>query len=106
VFVIDRQRVFVGSMNFDQRSLNINTEIGLIIDSPQIAREIATRFDAIVCRPTVIGWCWSRVTAGALWCDGQARKTEIGALHHRARGRRRQAHVVEALSLMPIGRLL
>ena len=47
VFVIDRERAFVGSMNFDQRSLRINTEIGLIIDSPQIAREIAARFDAI-----------------------------------------------------------
>lgn len=48
VFVIDNQRAFVGSMNFDQRSLDINTEIGVIIDSPQIAREIAARFDAIV----------------------------------------------------------
>ncbi len=47
VFVIDRQRVFVGSMNFDQRSLAINTEIGLIIDSPQIADEIAGRFEGI-----------------------------------------------------------
>ncbi len=48
VFVIDRQRVFVGSMNFDQRSLAINTEIGLIIDSHEIADEIARRFEAIV----------------------------------------------------------
>jgi putative cardiolipin synthase len=48
VFVIDGQRAFVGSMNFDQRSLDINTEIGVIIDSPQIAREIVARFDAIV----------------------------------------------------------
>jgi cardiolipin synthase C len=47
VFVIDGQRAFVGSMNFDQRSLDINTEIGVIIDSPQIAREIAARFQAI-----------------------------------------------------------
>ncbi len=47
VFVIDRERAFVGSMNFDRRSLRINTELGLIIDSPQIAREIAGRFDAI-----------------------------------------------------------
>ena len=47
VFVFDRQRAFVGSMNFDQRSLRINTELGLIIDSPQIARDIAARFDAI-----------------------------------------------------------
>lgn len=48
VFVIDRQRVFLGSMNFDRRSLRINTEIGVIIDSPQLAREVARRFDAIV----------------------------------------------------------
>ena len=47
VFVIDRERSFVGSMNFDQRSLRINTEMGLIIDSPQLARKIAGRFDAI-----------------------------------------------------------
>jgi len=48
VFVIDNQRAFVGSMNFDRRSLDINTEIGIIIDSPEIAREIAKRFEAIV----------------------------------------------------------
>jgi putative cardiolipin synthase len=47
VFVIDGQRAFIGSMNFDQRSLDINTEIGIIIDSPQIARAIAARFEAI-----------------------------------------------------------
>ena len=47
VFVFDRQRVFVGSMNLDQRSLHINTEIGLIIDSPELARQIAARFAEI-----------------------------------------------------------
>ena len=44
VFVFDRQRVFIGSMNLDQRSLHFNTEIGLIIDSPELARQIALRF--------------------------------------------------------------
>jgi putative cardiolipin synthase len=47
VFVFDRQRVFVGSMNLDRRSLHVNTEIGLIIDSPELARQVATRFEAI-----------------------------------------------------------
>jgi len=47
VFVIDGQRTFVGSMNFDQRSFDVNTEIGLVIGSPQIARDIAARFDAV-----------------------------------------------------------
>jgi cardiolipin synthase C len=47
VFVLDRQGVFVGSMNFDHRSLRLNTEIGLLIDSPDIARQIAERFDTL-----------------------------------------------------------
>ena len=47
VFVFDRQRVFVGSMNLDRRSLHVNTEIGAIIDSPELARQIAARFEAI-----------------------------------------------------------
>jgi putative cardiolipin synthase len=42
-FVFDRERVFVGSMNLDQRSLHINTEIGLIIESPELARQVAQR---------------------------------------------------------------
>jgi putative cardiolipin synthase len=46
VFVFDRERVFVGSMNFDQRSLRINTELGLIVDSPQLARDLVARFDS------------------------------------------------------------
>ena len=48
VLVIDGQRAFVGSMNFDKRSLDFNTELGLIIDSPKIARDLTTRFEAIV----------------------------------------------------------
>jgi putative cardiolipin synthase len=48
LFVFDRQRLFIGSMNFDQRSMHLNTEIGLIIDSPILAQQIATRFDAMV----------------------------------------------------------
>ncbi len=48
LFVFDRKRLFIGSMNFDQRSMHLNTEIGLIIDSPALAEQIAARFDAMV----------------------------------------------------------
>jgi putative cardiolipin synthase len=48
LFVFDRQRLFIGSMNFDQRSMHLNTEIGLIIDSPELAQQIAARFEAMV----------------------------------------------------------
>jgi putative cardiolipin synthase len=39
--VIDRQRVFVGSMNLDPRSQNINSEMGVVIESPSLAAELA-----------------------------------------------------------------
>jgi putative cardiolipin synthase len=48
LFVFDRQRLFIGSMNFDQRSMHLNTEIGLLIDSPVLAKQLATRFEAMV----------------------------------------------------------
>ncbi|CAK0753123.1 cardiolipin synthase C [Gammaproteobacteria bacterium] len=48
LFVFDRRRLLIGSMNFDQRSMHINTEIGLIIDSPTLAQQIAARFEAMV----------------------------------------------------------
>ncbi len=47
VFVLDRRRVFIGSMNFDRRSMHLNTEIGLLIDSAELARQALARFDAI-----------------------------------------------------------
>ena len=43
--VIDRRRVFIGSMNFDPRSDKTNTEMGLFIDSPQLAREVLRLMD-------------------------------------------------------------
>ena len=47
LFVFDNQRVYVGSMNFDQRSKRLNTEVGLIIDSPELARQTTSRFEAM-----------------------------------------------------------
>jgi putative cardiolipin synthase len=42
-FAVDRQRIFVGSFNLDPRSLNLNTEMGLVIDSPALAAELDKR---------------------------------------------------------------
>ena len=46
VFVFDRRQVFVGSMNFDERSSHLNTELGVLVDSPELAQEVAERFEA------------------------------------------------------------
>ena len=40
VFSVDQQRLFVGSFNFDPRSVNLNTEMGLLIDSATLARSM------------------------------------------------------------------
>ncbi len=47
VFVLDQRYLFIGSMNFDRRSLRLNTEIGLLIDSPELARQVTARFNEI-----------------------------------------------------------
>ncbi len=44
-FVLDRQYTFIGSLNLDPRSINENTEIGVIIDSDELAADIALHFD-------------------------------------------------------------
>jgi len=43
-FSVDRSRVFVGSFNFDPRSERLNTEMGFVIESPELARRIADNF--------------------------------------------------------------
>lgn len=37
---IDRRKIFIGSMNLDPRSASQNTEMGVVVDSPQLAREM------------------------------------------------------------------
>jgi cardiolipin synthase C len=47
LMVFDRSSVYVGSMNFDQRSVRLNTEVGLIIRSPELAEQTVRRFEAM-----------------------------------------------------------
>jgi cardiolipin synthase C len=45
VYAVDGARIFVGSFNFDQRSAHLNTEMGLVIDSPSAAKQLADAFE-------------------------------------------------------------
>ncbi len=47
-FIVDREKIFVGSFNFDPRSAYINTESGVIIDSPEIVAPLVERFEEII----------------------------------------------------------
>ena len=39
IALVDRRRVFIGSMNLDGRSARLNTEVGVLIDSAALAEE-------------------------------------------------------------------
>jgi phosphatidylserine/phosphatidylglycerophosphate/cardiolipin synthase-like enzyme len=43
--VIDQRIVFIGSLNMDERSARINSELGLVMRSPDIAREVIGLLD-------------------------------------------------------------
>ncbi len=43
--IIDKAKMFVGSFNYDQRSLYLNTEIGLVFEQVDIAGPAAEKFD-------------------------------------------------------------
>ncbi len=45
-FAVDGNRIFVGSFNFDPRSVTLNTEMGLLIESTRMARAMHDAFDA------------------------------------------------------------
>lgn len=40
-FVFDDEHVFIGTFNFDPRSTLLNTEMGLVIHSPEFARQVS-----------------------------------------------------------------
>lgn len=54
----DRETCFIGSLNLDPRSIDINTENGLFIRSPSLARELAEHLELLMA--TENGW---RVTS-------------------------------------------
>jgi putative cardiolipin synthase len=40
LIIIDRRTTFVGSMNLDFRSSRVNTELGMLVDSPELAEKV------------------------------------------------------------------
>lgn len=68
-FAVDGSYVFIGSFNFDPRSALLNTEMGLMIESPAIAGAIGTMFDG-----NLAELCYRPVLA-----DGELQWVEIGA---------------------------
>ncbi|WP_029654734.1 phospholipase D family protein [Marinobacter daepoensis] len=47
-FIVDEETVFVGSFNFDPRSLNLNTELGFVIDNAHLASLMKTQISGLL----------------------------------------------------------
>ena len=43
--IVDRRWAFVGSMNLDPRSANLNTEMGVLVDSEALAEQLREQFE-------------------------------------------------------------
>jgi len=100
-FTIDRQRMFVGSFNFDQRSARLNTEIGFFIESAELAVASASEFASQIPANAYE----VRLQAGALeWVE---RNGDEQIIHQREPGSTFwQRLAVRVLSWLPIDWLL
>jgi cardiolipin synthase C len=49
-FAVDRSRIFVGSFNLDPRSSRLNTEMGLVLESPALAGQLSDAFEGTIPR--------------------------------------------------------
>jgi cardiolipin synthase C len=68
--VIDRERVFIGSMNLDPRSAAINSEMGVIVDSASLARALAASVERDML--PVNAWQVTSAADGSLrWTSGE-----------------------------------
>jgi putative cardiolipin synthase len=96
-FAVDRSRIFVGSFNFDPRSARLNTEMGVVIESPALAMQLSDALDRDLSRNAYE----VRLSNGNLeWVDGERRHTsEPGA------GFLRRLWI-DVLSILPIEWLL
>lgn len=44
-YMVDRKTIFIGSLNLDPRSARLNTEMGIVLESPELARRFLERYD-------------------------------------------------------------
>jgi cardiolipin synthase C len=98
-FAADRRRIFVGSFNLDPRSVRLNTEMGVVLDSERLASRLSDAFSDSMLRT-----CYEVRLAA----DGQSvewlEQTPDGPVTHRASpetGLLRRAWI-RFLSVLPI----
>jgi putative cardiolipin synthase len=69
-FVVDGEKVFVGSYNLDPRSTWLNCEQGVIVENAQLARELEMLFDRQI--GAAHAWKVTLEDGNLRWSDGEA----------------------------------
>lgn len=103
-FAVDRQHVFVGSFNLDPRSAALNTESGLVIDSPQLAGKVSDAFERDI--PGRSYALRLDEANGLEWRDPRAPDGSPQVQHHDPQSPAWQRALVQMLSWLPIEWLL
>lgn len=66
---VDGRQVYIGSANFDPRSAHLNTEMGLLIDSPELAADLAQSFEQNIAENV---YCLGLTPGGEIcWTDAR-----------------------------------
>jgi cardiolipin synthase C len=67
-FVVDDARGFVGSFNLDPRSADLNTEMGVLFDDPDIARSLRGEYLRLA-GPALSYWVYLKPDGDVRWLD-------------------------------------
>jgi putative cardiolipin synthase len=103
--VVDGQLVFIGSMNMDQRSKLLNTEMGIIVDSPALAVAVTHFFDTAIQPSSAYNVTLSKPHGGRM----QWQASENGKLvtyHRDPKASMKRRLEVDLLRFMPIEGML
>lgn len=102
IFAVDRRWLFVGSYNVDPRSAHLNSEMGLILDDPQMAGAVGDAFDRNFAD---VAWeVQARDDSGLQWVDRSGGAERV--LHVEPRTGLATRIGVRLVSLLPIDWLL
>jgi len=101
--IIDRRWVFIGSMNLDPRSAYLNTEMGVLVESPALAEQVRSQFERAT-TPELSYHVVLEGNEGLVWYDRvQGRERRLEREPDASAGRRLE---VTLLRVLPIDSLL
>src|SRR5690606_8407776 len=77
-YVVDDRRGFVGSFNMDPRSINLNTEMGVLFDDPALARALLDEY-LLLSSPEWSYWLYLNGDGRLRWLDASVEPPVIEA---------------------------